>query len=56
MAQDEWTPDAVARTLMNPRYCLSDPPVVDDDKWIEANTRLIEEMWPGYAPECSAWE
>jgi hypothetical protein len=50
MAQDEWTPEAVARTLMNPRYCLSDSPVVTDEIWIEANARLIDVMGPHTFP------
>jgi hypothetical protein len=40
----EWTPDSVARTLINPGYCLSQPPVVDEEQWIKANARLIREL------------
>jgi hypothetical protein len=44
MAQEKWSPDSVARTLMNPTYVLVDPSVVPEEKWIAANVRLIEEM------------
>jgi hypothetical protein len=44
MTQDKWTPDSVSRTLMNPRYCLSDPPVVSEEQWIKANARLLQDM------------
>ena len=37
-----WTEDSVARTLINPNYCLTDPPVVTEEKWIEANARLVQ--------------
>jgi hypothetical protein len=46
VAQGEWTLDAVTRTLMNPRYCLSEPPVVAQAQWIEANAKLIAKMGP----------
>jgi hypothetical protein len=39
-----WTEDSVARTLINPNYCLTDPPVVTEEKWIEANARLVQKM------------
>ena len=42
-----WTEDSVARTLINPNYCLTcltDPPVVTDAKWIEANAKLVQKM------------
>ena len=39
-----WTEDSVTRTLINPNYCLTDPPVVTEEKWIEANARLVEKM------------
>jgi hypothetical protein len=29
---------------MNPRYCLGQPPAVDEDTWIKANVKLIHEM------------
>jgi hypothetical protein len=35
-----WTEDSVARTLINPNHCLTDPAVVTEDKWIKANARL----------------
>ena len=37
-----WTEDSVARTLINPNYCLPDPPVVAEEKWIKANARLVQ--------------
>jgi hypothetical protein len=46
MADDKWTPDAVARILMNPRYVLSKPPMVSEEQWIEANAKLIDDMGP----------
>jgi uncharacterized protein (DUF362 family) len=39
-----WTEDSVTRTLINPNYCLTDPPVVTEEKWIEANARLVQKM------------
>jgi uncharacterized protein (DUF362 family) len=39
-----WTEDSVARTLINPNYCLTDPPVVTEEKWIEANAKLVQKM------------
>jgi hypothetical protein len=42
-----WTKDSVARTLINPNYCLTDPPVVTEEKWIEANARLVQKMGAG---------
>jgi uncharacterized protein (DUF362 family) len=39
-----WTEDSVARTLINPNYCLTDPPVVTEEKWIEANTKFVQKM------------
>jgi hypothetical protein len=44
MAQDKWTPEAVARTLINPHYCLTRPPVVPEEQWIAANVKLIRDM------------
>jgi hypothetical protein len=46
-----WTEDSVARALINPNYCLTDPPVVTEEKWIEANAKLVQKMalspiWP----------
>jgi hypothetical protein len=35
-----WTEDLVAKTLINPNHCLTDPAVVTEDKWIKANARL----------------
>jgi hypothetical protein len=39
-----WTEDSVARTLINPNYCLTDPAVVTEEKWIEANAKLVQKM------------
>jgi hypothetical protein len=39
-----WTDDSVTRTVINPNYCLTDPPVVTEEKWIEANARLVQKM------------
>jgi hypothetical protein len=39
-----WTEDSVARTLINPSYCLTDPPIVTEKKWIEANAKLVQKM------------
>lgn len=41
---EKWTPDSVARVLMDPGHVLVQPPTVDEDTWIEANTKLIEKM------------
>jgi uncharacterized protein (DUF362 family) len=41
---DPWTEDVVARTLINPNYCLTDPPVVTEEKWIEAIAKLVQKM------------
>jgi hypothetical protein len=27
-----------------PKYCLTDPPVVTEEKWTEANARLVQKM------------
>jgi hypothetical protein len=39
-----WTENPVARTLINPNYCLTDTPVVTEEKWIEANAKLAQKM------------
>ena len=39
-----WTEDSVARTLINTNYCLTDPPVVTEEKWIGANAKLVQKM------------
>jgi hypothetical protein len=44
MAEPQWTPESVARILMNPRYCLGQPPAVDENTWIKANAKMIREM------------
>jgi uncharacterized protein (DUF362 family) len=33
-----------ARTLINPNYWLTDPPVVTEEKWIKANAKLVQKM------------
>jgi hypothetical protein len=38
-----WTQDSVTRTLIDPNYCLTDPPIVTEEKWIKANARLVQE-------------
>ena len=42
--KEKWTPDSVARILMNPAYVLVDPSVVPEEQWIAANAKLIEDM------------
>lgn len=44
MSNEKWTPEAVTRVLMDPRYCLSTPALVTDEQWIAANAKLIEQM------------
>jgi hypothetical protein len=44
MAEPQWTPESVARILMNPQYCLGQHPAVDEDTWIKANAKMIREM------------
>jgi uncharacterized protein (DUF362 family) len=39
-----WTEDSVARTLINPNYSLTDPPIVTEVKGIKANVRLVQKM------------
>ena len=41
-----WTPDDVQKVLMNPSYCLSEPPVVSEAQWIQAGVRIIGEIGP----------
>jgi hypothetical protein len=41
MSREDWTPESVTRVLMDPRYCLSEPAVIADEQWIEANAKLI---------------
>jgi hypothetical protein len=40
----QWTEDSVARTLINPNYCLTQPPLVTEEKRTKANARLVQEM------------
>jgi hypothetical protein len=42
--QEEWTTDSVARIVMNPLYCLSEPAVVSEGEWIKANAKMIREL------------
>jgi hypothetical protein len=44
VSNEKWTPEAVTRVLMDPRYCLSVPTVVTDEQWIAANAKVIEQM------------
>ena len=44
MAKEKWTPASVPRVLMNPACVLTDPSVVPEEKWIEANVKLINDM------------
>jgi len=46
MQKDEWSSDDVRKTLTNPMYYLSTPPVISEGQWIEANARLIRELGP----------
>jgi hypothetical protein len=46
MTQDRWTPEAVSRILINPRYVLTNPQVVTDEQWIQANAKLMRDMGP----------
>ena len=46
MAKEKWTPDSVPRVLMNPACVLTDPSAVPEEKWIEANVKLIGDMGP----------
>ena len=39
-----WTEDSVARTLITPNYCLTDPAIVTEEMWIKANARLVQKM------------
>jgi hypothetical protein len=41
-----WTKGSVARPLINPNYCLTDLPVVTEEKWIKikANAKLVQKM------------
>jgi hypothetical protein len=44
MAEPRWSPEAVGRILMDPRYCLTQPPAVDEETWIKANAKMIRDM------------
>jgi hypothetical protein len=44
MSREDWTPESVICVLMDPRYCLSEPAVIADEQWIEANAKLIDQM------------
>jgi len=46
MSQEKWTPEAVTRVLIDPRYTLAEPPVILEEQWIEANAKLIEQLGP----------
>jgi hypothetical protein len=34
----------VYHQLRRTNYCLTDPPVVTEEKWIEANDKLVQKM------------
>ncbi|AXC09707.1 hypothetical protein ACPOL_0324 [Acidisarcina polymorpha] len=46
MPKNDWTSEDVRNILLNPKYCLSTPPVISEGQWIEANARLIRELGP----------
>jgi hypothetical protein len=46
MSQQKWTAEAVTQVLIDPRYCLSEPRVISDKQWIEANVNLIAQLGP----------
>jgi hypothetical protein len=39
-----WTEASVARALINPNYCLTDPLIVTEVKGIKAKARLVQKM------------
>jgi hypothetical protein len=39
-----WTEDSVARTLINPNYCLTDPRFVTVVKGIKEEARLVQKI------------
>ncbi|WP_433970192.1 hypothetical protein [Tunturiibacter gelidiferens] len=41
-----WTASDVRQILTNPNYCLSNPPVITEEKWIEAGVKLISVIGP----------
>lgn len=43
-SQGDWTEDKVRAILINPTYCLAEPPVVSEGQYIDANIRAIREM------------
>jgi hypothetical protein len=47
MAQERtWTPEDVQKMLLNPNYCLSEPPVISEAQWIKAGAQFIAQMGP----------
>jgi hypothetical protein len=46
MPNDKWTSENVRKVLANPMYCLSNPPVISEGQWIEANAKLIRDLGP----------
>jgi hypothetical protein len=46
MTPRPWTSDDIRYILSDPGYCLSVPPVIPEEQWIEAGVRLIKELGP----------
>jgi uncharacterized protein (DUF362 family) len=44
LCRPPWKEDSVAMTLIKPNYCLTDPALVTEEKWINANVRLVQKM------------
>ena len=42
-----WTPEDVARVLINPCYALEPDPVITEDQWVRSNVKLIAELGAG---------
>lgn len=49
-----WTPDDVEKVLLDPRYAgaLGYPAIIDQEAWIKANVRLMQEK--GVASYCAS--
>ena len=46
MADSTWTSEDLQKTLVNPYYCLSEPPVISEAQWIKASAQIIAEVGP----------
>jgi hypothetical protein len=46
MSRDKWSAEDVAKVISNPVYTGVGqyPRVIDDDTWVAANKRMVEEM------------